>query len=223
MQPTYIPWSGYFNLISNVDRFVFLDDVQFEKQSWQARNRILLQGKECLLSIPVCRTGLDTIISKVVISNGVDWRRKHWMTLVSAYGKSRFGKELLDFLAPFFSGPQPASLSEFNQLIIIRLAEALQLSTSFYRASDLVCGGERSDHLIRIINTLNCSEYLSPRGSAVYLEEDRFEELSGVRLEYQDFKPASYTQDKASEFVSHLSIVDVIANIGFSSAKGYIL
>ena len=56
MQPTYLPWAGYFNLISQVDRFVFLDDVQFEKQSWQTRNRILLQGEECLISVPVRKT-----------------------------------------------------------------------------------------------------------------------------------------------------------------------
>ena len=50
MQPTYLPWSGYFNLMARVDVFVLLDDVQFERRSWQSRNRILVNGHEVLAS-----------------------------------------------------------------------------------------------------------------------------------------------------------------------------
>ena len=53
MQPTYLPWSGYFSMIKNADIFVFLDDVQFDKRSWQQRNRILLNKKETFLTVPV--------------------------------------------------------------------------------------------------------------------------------------------------------------------------
>lgn len=51
MQPTYLPWSGYFNLISSVDIFVFLDDIQFNRRSWQTCNRVLLRGEEYMLSV----------------------------------------------------------------------------------------------------------------------------------------------------------------------------
>ena len=51
MQPTYLPWAGYFNLINQVDIFFFLDDAQFAKQSWHNRNRILRNNKEVLITI----------------------------------------------------------------------------------------------------------------------------------------------------------------------------
>lgn len=222
MQPTYLPWSGYFNLISQVDRFVFLDDVQFEKQSWQNRNRILLQGQEALISVPVRKTGLETPIREVAISNHSDWRRKHWLTLRAAYVGASYGEEALTLLEPFFTGDPPELLSDFNQAIILRIAEALSLSARFACASDLQCGETRSKHLIQIIRKLECDEYLSPRGSAAYLEEDNFVGLSGMRLMLQEFHPAPYTQHRAKDFVSHLSIIDVIANIGIEATKAYI-
>lgn len=222
MQPTYLPWSGYFNLISKVDRFVFLDDVQFEKRSWQIRNRILVQGQECLISVPVRKSSRETPIREILISNESDWRRKHWMTLCAAYVKASYGEEVLSLLEPFFTGRPPELLADFNQAIIQRIAGALSLSATFARASDLHCGGARSGHLIQICRKLECADYLSPRGSAAYLEEDNFVELSGLQLTLQEFEPAPYSQFRSENFVSHLSIVDVIANIGIEATKAYI-
>lgn len=222
MQPTYLPWSGYFNLISQVDQFVFLDDVQFEKQSWQTRNRILLQGQEAFVTVPVRKTTLDTLIREVAISNQSDWRRKQWLTLQAAYGRARYGEMVLSLLEPFFNEDPPELLSEFNQAIILRIAKSLSLSATFVRASDLQCGEARSIHLIQILRKLDCDEYLSPKGSAAYLEEDSFAELSGIPLRFQEFQPAPYPQFRSNDFVSHLSIIDVIANIGIDATKAYI-
>ena len=52
-QPTFLPWVGYFGLLDFVDEFVFLDDVQFNKRSWQQRNWLIIGKKEKLLTIPV--------------------------------------------------------------------------------------------------------------------------------------------------------------------------
>ena len=77
MQPMYLPWAGYFNLIAAVDTFVFLDDVQLERQSWQTRNRILLGGKEVLLSVPTQRVPLDTPIELIALADATRWRHRH--------------------------------------------------------------------------------------------------------------------------------------------------
>lgn len=222
MQPTYLPWSGYFNLIAQVDQFVFLDDVQFEKRSWQIRNRILLQGQESLVIVPVQKTSQETRICDVAISNHGDWCRKQWQTLRTAYGGARYGNDAIALLEPFFTGVPPKLLSEFNQAIIRRIAQALSLRATFVRASDLQCGESRSKHLISILSKLECDEYLSPRGSAAYLEEDNFVGLSGLRLSFQEFQPAPYAQFRSKDFVSHLSIIDVIANLGIEATKAYI-
>lgn len=222
MQPTYLPWSGYFNIISKVDKFVFLDDVQFEKRSWQIRNRILVQGQECLISVPVRKASRDTPIRDILVSNESDWHRKHWLTLRAAYLGASYGEEALTLLEPFYTGKPPGLLADFNQAIIQHIAEALSLSATFVRASDLQCGGARSGHLIQVCRKLECDEYLSPRGSAAYLEEDNFVGLSGLQLTFQEFEPAPYPQFRSKNFMSHLSIVDVIANIGIDATKAYI-
>ena len=223
MQPTYIPWSGYFNLIASVEAFVFLDNVQFERQSWQSRNRILLQGREHLLVVPVERAPLSTAICDIVTSESrSSWRRHHWMTLKAAYGKARHGRELLDLLESIYASEEPIHLAHFNMAIIECLAQALRLPARFLRASGLDCDGQRTERLIEICEKLEADTYLSPRGSAEYLATDGFTTATAVNLEFQAFTPAPYKQYRAESFASHLSIVDVIANTGLAHARAYV-
>lgn len=223
MQPAYLPWSGYFNLIASVEIFVFLDNVQFERQSWQTRNRILIDGKEHTLVVPVQRATLTTQIKDVQISNERgDWRRAHWLTLRSAYGKTPYGSQLLTLLEPLYVGEEETSISVWNQAIITRLAEALNLSARFLPASKLDCPGERSERLRALCQALGANTYLSPRGSAEYLEADGFALQDRVKLEFQSFNPRPYPQYRRMQFSSHLSLVDLIANTGLDYARVYV-
>ena len=98
MQPTYLPWAGFFNLISDVDVFVILDDVLFEKHSWQSRNRILQNGKELLLSIPIASQSHETCIKDIMISSNSKWGKKHLQTIQQSYAKSPYKADLLSLL-----------------------------------------------------------------------------------------------------------------------------
>lgn len=222
MQPTYLPWSGYFNLVASVDHFIFLDDVQYERQSWQARNRILVNGREHLLTVPTRRGGLETLINEVSISEAKDWRRSHWLTLKAAYQKAPNGELILSLLKPHLCDSREHMLSPFTEGIVRDLAAALGLQARFWRASDLSCQGVRSGHVASLCKALSCGVYLSPVGARQYLEEDNFSARFNINLQFQDFQPKPYKQFRASEFVSHLSIVDLIANQGLSGARAYL-
>lgn len=224
MQPTYLPWSGYFNLIASVDRFVFLDNVQFERQSWQSRNRILLQGQEHLLVVPVEKAPLRTPISKIVISDSCgNWRSDQWKTLCSAYAKSSHGSELLELLEPFYMvDTGQTGLADWNRQIIECVARALVLETVFLWASDLICEGDRIQRLVAICESVGASRYLSPIGATGYLEDGGFSNATHVSLEVQSFVARSYPQYRSNAFISHLSIIDVIANLGLAGARAYI-
>jgi len=226
MQPTYLPWSGYFNLMAQVDVFVLLDDVQFQRRSWHSRNRILLQGREHLLTVPVAAAHQKARLDEVRTADE-PWRARHWATLVSAYGKAPHGRELLALLEPLYAQADPAdpagrSLSAWNESLIRVLAQALGLDTPLVRASELGCGGQRSEHLLNICLALACDHYLSPRGSREYLEEDEFEANDRVALSFQHFEPRPYPQPRADTFVSHLSVIDVIAQLGLPAAARYL-
>lgn len=221
MQPTYLPWAGYFNLIRQVDVFVFLDDVQFEHQSWQTRNAILLGGRRHLLVAPVERAPLATLVRDIRLAKGQVWRRKHLGTLEAAYARAPHGREMLDTVAPVIADASIEWLSDLNQRLIGAMCQAGGLAPRFLRSSALDCAGTRSERLLRICATLGCDRYLSPVGSAGYLAEDRFEDNPSVALEFQAFQPGPYPQRGTADFVSHLSMVDVAANLGWRGAMEY--
>lgn len=222
MQPTYLPWAGYFNLIINSDIFVFLDDVQFERRSWQSRNRILLDGVEKTLSISTVKASQNEIIKNIALDDSVGWRAKHGSILRYAYGKAPFGKEMLDLLLPLLEY-RVDKLSELNILIIMAISEKLGIKTKFCNASDLLCCGKRSEHLIGICNKVGADVYLSPIGAKEYLLDDQFEKFSNLKICFQDYIPDTYLQYKNQDaFISHLSVVDVIANLGFKKTRCYV-
>ena len=95
MQPTYLPWAGYFNLISQVDTFVFLDDAQFQKNSWHNRNRILLNHSSHWITVPVRRVALNQKIHETKIDSSA-WRTKHQRLLQQTYAKHPFIDDILE-------------------------------------------------------------------------------------------------------------------------------
>jgi hypothetical protein len=221
MQPTYIPWIGYFDLINRVDTFVFLDDVQFEKRSWQNRNRILHNGDYFFLTIPVKAASQVTSIIDIEIDQSTNWQRKHIMTIERSYAKCPFTKEMVDSLAKVIHH-QNTKLVDINIPLIMIISEKIGLTTEFLLSSELKTEGKRSEKLVNILKRLNCLEYLSPNGSRDYIEEEGVFKNAHINVEYQNYVPQSYTQRNVQKFIPYLSIVDLIANIGFQEAYKYI-
>jgi WbqC-like protein family. len=221
MQPTYVPWSGFFNLISQVDVFVFLDDAQFEKSSWHNRNRVLLQEQAHWLSVPVRRLSLSQRINEVEVDDQQPWRNKHVTLLKQVYGKHPFASDMLN-AANVILDTSLIRLSDLNITLITYFARNLGLTQPFYRSSELGIPGKRSDRLIDICHALGCDEYLSPRGSADYLEEDQFVRRTDTTLLFQNFVPFPYPQKNTNHFVGYLSILDVVANLGWQESARYI-
>jgi hypothetical protein len=220
MQPTYLPWSGYFNLISESDIFVFLDDVQFNRRSWQSRNRILLNGKSFLLTIPTKKKGGDALINEIEVAHDVKWRNKHLITISRAYANLEYGKEVLDIVNLTLS-KKLDKLLDYNIEIIQTLSNALGLSPEWKFSSEMNCNFQRSKKIEYITKQLGCDKYWSPLGSKQYLEEDKAFQSSEINLAFQLFTPREYPQNSA-EFIASLSIIDVIAHLGIDGTKEYI-
>ena len=221
MQPTYLPWAGYFNLIQNADIFVFLDDVQFEKQSWQNRNKIIIGSKEHWLSIPIKRKGLATTIKNVVVDDTQKWRKKHIAAISQNYcGSEHYNK--LKLVLDIINDSAQSNLADINMNIINALCKILLIKKEFIRSSELACPGTRSEKLVNIIKKLNCNRYLSPIGSKNYIENDAVFCKTDIDIDYQNYKVKDYKQKNINSFISHLSIIDVIANLGISDAQHYI-
>jgi len=221
MQPTYLPWSGYFHLASKVDTFVFLDDVQFERRSWQSRNNILCNGQAHLLAVPVKQAPQQSLIRDILITPDTSWKKKHLRSLQVAYPKLWQNQALRDELIEVIEQPC-AALADLNINLIRLIFGWLNIGCQTVRASELGCAGSRSAHLTHICHAIHADKYISPMGSRQYLEEDNFEQLSGVQLEFSEFIPDVHAQGKGQEFVSHLSVIDVIGHCGLAFAQAYV-
>ena len=221
MQPTFFPWAGYFNLASHADVFVFLDDVQLEKQSWQTRNRILLQGKPVWISVPVLHRSVRQTIGETEVCDQYKWRGKLLRQLEQGYAKHPYSAQAIEV-----PGTLPhigsTSLADINIALLREFCGRLGLAPKFARSSELGIAGERSERLIRICERFGCDEYLSPAGAADYLAADRFVDQTSIGLTFQRYVPMPYGQPRVGEFVSHLSIIDIVANLGWQAAAQYV-
>jgi WbqC-like protein family len=214
-QPTYLPWMGYFDLIDQVDSFVFLDGVQFEKRSWQQRNRIKGSNGLILLTVPVSVKGqFGQLIAQVTISDIQDWR-KHSRSVEMNYRRARFfEKYWLDFNAVLEAGWKTGSLVDLNLAMIRWCMRQLGIEKPMLQSSQMPCTGKRSELLAEICKRLGATCYLSPLGSAEYLLEEAQEFTTrGIEVQFQHYEHPSYEQ-QYPPFVPYASVIDLIFNLG---------
>ncbi len=223
MQPTYLPWLGYFDLIDCCDIFVFLDIVQLARRSWQTRNRIMNPNKDSylMLSASISKTATrdELLIKDAELLFENKWHYKHIKSIQNSYTKARYIDELCDFLSDYYNNP-PSKLVDLNTFIITAIAKKIGISTKFLFASEVDgVRGSKDELLLSICKSIDADIYISPIGSAKYIE---LEGQSGVfknqlvKLEYQNYHHPVY-QQLSDRFISHLSIIDLIANHGFEN------
>jgi hypothetical protein len=213
MQPTYLPWLGYFALIDRVDCFVFLDSVQFAKRSWQQRNQIKTATGLGWLTVPVCSKGRrDQSIADVEIDATRDFPRGHVKALELAYAKAPYFEQYSAGLFAILTKGNER-LAELNIDLIAWFCEQLGITTPVVRSSAMVNEGSKADLLAALCVQLEATEYVSPPGSKAYLDEsDAFARI-GVPVRYLDYVHPVYPQ-LYGDFAAYASVVDVLFNVG---------
>jgi hypothetical protein len=220
MQPTYLPWAGYFDLMDQADVFVYLDTVQFARRSWQQRNRIMTARGELMLTVPVLSKGLrdQTIRDVRVDPEQRGFWDSHIRSIELAYSKATHGADVVDLLSESFRRGHER-LADLTIDLIDRMAAVLELRPRTMRASDLSATGNKTQLLVAICQHVGATEYLSPTGSHAYLDGDDSFASAGVDLRYHRYVPAEYPQVHDGAFVPYLSVVDLMANVGFTRAR----
>ena len=222
MQPTYLSWVGYYDLIQRSNVFVFLNDVQFSKQSWQVKNKINSQGKELILTVPVKKTKLSTNIDQIKIDQSKPWKKKHLKSIYYSYLKSDFFKEVYPIIEPILL-KENESLVELNMEIIKTISHKLFGHKEFIDSRSLdINSKDKLDRIVQICKKVNATEYLSPSGSIDYLESMNYKErFSDASIDFisQNYIPSEYFQMSSSTFLPYLSIIDLLFNKGFNESK----
>jgi hypothetical protein len=219
LQPSYIPWRGYFHQIQRADYFVFYDDVQYDKHGWRNRNRIKTSQGSQWLTIPVNKKG-NVDRKREIREMEIDWERpwnkKHRLSIHQAYQKAPFYEYWEPFLGEVYARA-PTHLAPFTIDLTIELARFLGIShTHFLRSSELSIPGYQTQRLIAIIRHLGCDRYVSGPSAKTYLDEDRFTE-AGIRLEYMSYDYPEY-QQLYPPFDPQVSILDLLLMMGPDAA-----
>lgn len=218
MQPTYLPWCGYFDLIASVDRFVFLDTVPLARQrnNWQTANRIRTAEGLRWLRLPAQRPDGEGLIKDVTFEQGDAWAEGHKRLIAEAYGAApHYDGAVTPILGML--GQEWGALADLNIALIEEFARYLGLSTQLLRASEIAgAEGAKAERLISICEVLGADAYHSPVGSFDYIDPVLFAG-AGLKLTFQHFEHPVYDQGQG-DFVSHLSVIDMLAHCGPDSA-----
>lgn len=196
LQPSYIPWRGYFDQIKKADIFIFYDDVQYDKHGWRNRNQIkTAQGKQWM-TIPVHSKGVTNGISicDVKIDWSKPWNHNHRKALTFAYKKAPYFASYETWLDSVF-GRRDEYLADFTVWLTIDIARQIGISkTKFIRSSDIPnITGQKTDRLIQILQHVNATHYISGASAKEYMEPQKFEE-AGITFEYMEYNYPEYPQ-----------------------------
>lgn len=209
-QPTLFPWIGYFEMIKDSDVFVFLDNVQFKKQTWQMRNRLKngskIEDSEIWIRIPTKSARTGTLIKDVTIDNAQDWKQKHIDIFQSNYGKKY---KQIPFLKELYQN-EWTGIADFNITFITKCCQYLGITTKLVLASEINAKGKKAQLVLDICKQMNATELLANSGSRVYLEQelDLFSEET-IKISYHEYKHPHYAQ-KGAVFLDHLSVLDLL-------------
>lgn len=198
LQPSYIPWRGYFHQIHKGDVFVFLDDVQYDKHGWRNRNRIKTAHGTRWLTVPVQTRGCVSgrvPIHQIRISNQGNWAKKHARSLQQNYSHAPFFSEVWEAVEPFYRWPGD-SLAELTIDLTITLAGLLGLRhCRFLRSSELGgnAQGTKTERILSLLKQLGATRYVTGPSAVDYLEVDRLHD-AGVAIEYMSYDYPHYPQ-----------------------------
>lgn len=215
-QPEHLPWLGFFHKMAQADLFVILDTVQFEKNNWQNRNKLIdREGSPFWVTVPVNIKGhLESTINDIRIDNNQAWQRKYWGRVQASYCRHPYFQLYANQLESILYHSYER-LVDLNLALIDFFRTALNIITPLMKASELCVTGKRSDLLLDICLKTNATSYLSGPSGKDYLNRDVFKEHN-VDLNFHDFSHPTY---EAPHFVPYLSTIDLIMNHGEKSAQ----
>lgn len=212
MQPYFFPYIGYFQLIHSVDKFVIYNDTQFVKRGWYNRNRIFLNGKYHYFTVPCKRSSQKTLISDIKLSGELYliWKDKFLKTLHFLYKKQEQFNDSLSLIESILEKNYD-SLSDLNYQCIKKISEYLDINTILvkdsFRYNNRDLKGEK--RILDICRIENITTYINLIGGLELYSFADFKK-DGVDLQFIKTIKHEYPQGLGNEFISHLSIIDLL-------------
>lgn len=206
MQPYFLPYIGYFQLINAVDKYVIYDDVNFIKGGWINRNQILLNDDAFMINIPMEGASSFKKINEINIGKKKD---KLLITIQQAYKKAPFYDEVIPLVNGIIQYNND-NLALFISNSIIKIAKYLQINTEIILSSEIKKNNalKAQEKVISICKIIGASEYYNAIGGRELYDRVVFAD-NNIELKFLKPKRIEYVQFK-NEFIPWLSILDVM-------------
>jgi len=218
LQSSYIPWKGYFDIIHDVDEFVFLDDVQYTKRDWRTRNRIKTEHGVAWLTIPV-GGHRDRKICDVELP--ASWAAEHWRRIEASYSRAPHFDDYRSLLEDVYVRRKWRLLSELNQFLIRTIAsDILGIRAQFRESRELGASGRGQERILEIVERAGADGYVSGPSAKAYLEPERFAER-GIELTWKSYDGYPEYPQLHPPFAHDVTILDLLFHTG-SAAPWYI-
>lgn len=209
-QPAYMPWPGYLHRVAISDKFIVLDNVQFEKNSFTNRNKIKGPNGAVWLTVPVSQKGhMSGTIAELKIAND-KWSKKQWKTIQQAYAKAPYFNIHKNFFDNIFS-QHWNKLSLLNQTILDYLLLQFEIYTPIISLGELAVKGKKQELILDICNALGANEFIFGGHGKEYVDEEYFKK-SGVLPYFHEYETLPYPQ-LGSDFQQNLSVIDMLFNV----------
>lgn len=237
-----MPYIGYFQAISAVDKYMLYSNLNYIKEGWMNRNRLLMRdGNAVLVTVPLKGQSSNSMIYDVEIDNSRPWKGKLLKTVQMCYGRKPYYGEVAALLEEMLSADYRL-LKDLNVGTIIAIAKYLDITTEIDYANDRFLDMEQvltnieDDYsalpylmktkpirkvarVIEMCRREGCDDFYNAIGGQELYSKEEFEQY-GIRLNFVKTNDIEYRQDSRSGgFVPNLSIIDVLMNVGKEGTK----
>lgn len=222
MQPYFLPYIGYFQLIKAVDKFIIYDNIQYTKKGWVNRNRILINGKDQLITLPIKKDSdyLD-IVERELSKSWEKDKNKILNILKSSYNKSPYFQEAFNLISQCLNNSEN-NLFRFIYNSIILINKYLDIKTPIIVSStiDINHTLKSQDKVLSLCKNQNANIYINSIGGVELYNKEVFKQ-NGIELNFIKSNPIQYKQFN-NEFIPWLSIIDVLMFNSKEEIKKYL-
>ena len=221
IQPYFLPYIGYWQLLNAVDKYVIYDDVNFIKGGWINRNRMLVNGEPKLFNIQMQGASPNKLINEIEVSNNTVWKKKLLKTIENSYRKAPFYTDVFPIIEEIINYDE-CNLAKYLANSIKKVCNYLNIETELIVSSTLYKDNslKAQEKVIEICKELKATEYYNAIGGQELYSYEDFKDVD-IKLSFLKSNEIKYKQLK-DEFVANLSILDVLMFNSINDVRNFL-